>query len=118
MTREDTCLSRYQVPGTVREEAPVHRGRRLARTHRRQGLCRRPPGGTVPMPRQRTHHSRRIYVFPDGFPQPVVERPATQGQPLANHAEAAAVVQGDGGVEAAPAVELHVGPEGTGSGRQ
>ena len=44
-------------------------------------------------------------------PQAVVERPATQGQALAHHAEAAAVVEGDGGVEAAPAVELHAGPE-------
>ena len=44
-------------------------------------------------------------------PQTIVERPATQSQALAHHAEAAAVVEGDGGVEAAPAVELHVGPE-------
>ena len=42
-------------------------------------------------------------------PQPVVELPAPQGQALAHDAEVATVVQGDGGVEAAPAVELHVG---------
>ena len=42
-------------------------------------------------------------------PQPVVERPAPQGQALAHHAEAAAVVQSDGGVESAPAVELQRG---------
>ena len=44
-------------------------------------------------------------------PQPVVELPAPQGHALAHHAEAAAVVEGDGGVEAPPPVELHVGPE-------
>ena len=44
-------------------------------------------------------------------PQPVVERPATQGEALAHHAEAAAVVERDGGVEAPPPVELHAGPE-------
>ena len=44
-------------------------------------------------------------------PEPVVERPATQGQSLADHAEVAAVVQRDGGVEAPPAVELHAGPK-------
>ena len=43
--------------------------------------------------------------------QPVIERPAPQGQALAHHAEAAAVVQGDGGVEAPPPVELHAGAE-------
>ena len=41
--------------------------------------------------------------------QPIVEGPAPQGQALADHAEAAPVVEGDGGVEAAPAVKLHVG---------
>ena len=47
-------------------------------------------------------------VVPRYGSQPVVERPATQGQALAHHAERPAVVQGDRGVEAAPAVELHV----------
>ena len=50
-----------------------------------------------------------VVVLRDG-PQPVVEGAAPQAQALAHHAEAAAVVKGDGGVEAAPAVELHVGP--------
>ena len=49
----------------------------------------------------------RIVVLRYGS-QPVVERPAPQGETLAHHAEVAAVVKGDGGVEAAPAVELHV----------
>ena len=49
----------------------------------------------------------RVVVLRYGS-QPVVERPAPQGQTLAHHAEAAAVVEGDGGVEAAPAVELHL----------
>ena len=44
-------------------------------------------------------------------PQPVVERSAPQGETLAHDAEAASVVQGDGGVEAAPAVEFHAGPQ-------
>ena len=44
-------------------------------------------------------------------PQPIVELPAPQGQALVHHAEAPAVVERDGGVEAAPAVELHAGPE-------
>ncbi len=44
-------------------------------------------------------------------PQPVVDRPATQGEALAHHAEAAAVVERDGGVEAPPPVELNAGPE-------
>ena len=50
--------------------------------------------------------------------QPVVERPAPQGQALAHHAEAAAVVEGDGGVEAAPSMELHVGPKPVDAGRE
>ena len=40
--------------------------------------------------------------------QPVVEGPAPQGQALAHHAERSAVVEGDGGDEAPPSVELHV----------
>ena len=44
-------------------------------------------------------------------PQPVVERPAPQGEALAHHTEAAAVVERDCGVEASPAVELNAGPE-------
>ncbi|MCE2458222.1 MAG: hypothetical protein J4G14_10460 [Dehalococcoidia bacterium] len=43
-------------------------------------------------------------------PQPVIERPAPQGQSLAHYAEVAAVVQRDGGVEAPPAVKLHARP--------
>ena len=41
---------------------------------------------------------------------PSAGRSAT-GQALAYHAEPAAVVEGDGGVESPPAVELHVRPE-------
>ncbi len=52
----------------------------------------------------------RVVVLSNG-PQPVVERPAPQCQTLAHHAEVAAVMERDGGVEAPPAVELHVGPE-------
>ena len=48
--------------------------------------------------------------------KPVVERPAPQGQTLADHAEAAAIVEGEGDVEAAPSVELHVRPEPVGPG--
>ena len=44
-------------------------------------------------------------------PKPVVERPAPQGQALADHTEDAAVVERDGGVEAPPAVELDAGQE-------
>ena len=42
--------------------------------------------------------------------QPVVEGPAPQGQALAHDAEAASVVERDGGVEAASAVKLDAGP--------
>ena len=42
-----------------------------------------------------------VVVLRCGF-QPVVEGTPPQGQALADHAEAAAVVEGDGGVEAAP----------------
>ena len=44
-------------------------------------------------------------------PQPVVEGAPAQGQALAHHAEVSAVVEGDGGVESPPAVELDAGPE-------
>ena len=44
-------------------------------------------------------------------PQPVVEGPPPQGLALPHHAELAAVVEGDGRVEAAPAVELNLGPQ-------
>ena len=58
-------------------------------------------------------------VVPRDGPQPVVERPAPQGQPPpppADHAERPAVMEGDGGVEAAPAVELHVRTEAVDAG--
>ena len=58
---------------------------------------------------------RPVAVLRDGS-QPVVERPAPQSKPLAHHAEAAAVVQGDDGVEAPPAVELHAGAEAVDAG--
>lgn len=48
------------------------------------------------------------FVFGYGS-QPVVERPAPQGQTLAHHAEAASVVERVGGAEAPPAVEVHLG---------
>ena len=38
--------------------------------------------------------------------------------PAAHHAEAAAVVEGDGGVEASSSVELHVRPEAVDAGGQ
>ena len=50
-------------------------------------------------------------------PQPVVEGAPAQGQALANQAEAAAVVERDRGIEAAPAVELHVRPAFACAGR-
>ena len=49
-------------------------------------------------------------------PQPVVEGAPAQGQALAHHAEVSAVVEGDGGIEAAPAVELHTGSESVDAG--
>ena len=51
-------------------------------------------------------------------PQPVVEGAPAQGQALAHHAEAAAVVERDRGIEAAPAVELHVRTEPVDPGGQ
>ena len=49
-------------------------------------------------------------------PQPVVEGPSSQGQSLTHHAEVASVMKRDGGVEPAPAMELHAGPEAVDSG--
>ena len=59
----------------------------------------------------------RVVVLGYG-PQPVVEGAPAQGQALADDTEPAAVVEGDRGVEAAPAVELHARPERVDAGRE
>ena len=62
--------------------------------------------------REDQHHAGTagVVVLGDG-PQAVVEGTAPQRQPLAHHSEAAAIVPGDHGVKAAPAVELHLGAQ-------
>ena len=56
-------------------------------------------------------------VLGDG-PQPVIEGAAPQGKALADHPEAAAIVQGDHRVEPAPALEFHLGFQAVHAGGQ
>ena len=101
----DGAVVRYRCGASMPARRPVRTG-----PNRSASMCTSasPPRRSGPGPgRRRDDGCSRIQLGP----QPVVERPAPQGQTLSHDAEAPAVVEGDGGVEAPSAVELHPGPE-------